>query len=189
MISKKAEKLSKDYRRRTLPEDLALAKVTSGEIRPGPYNILPVLCTMHRAKTSVYVLLSSFLLRIPDDKHMGVMNWLLPYNERTALTVCKLLVSLGWDGRVWPDDAGWPTGTEADGLRQVLKGQNLTATLTFPPDPKNGNFCLRQEVLRSNADFALCPDVDDGAREPTPEHLEKLRQLAIDPSIFGMGGL
>ncbi len=190
MLSKRAEKAAKEYSKRTPREDLCLAKVTSGDqVRPGPYNLLPILGSVHKGRNQAFVLITTFLLRIADDAHVGVMNWVLPFNERTERTVAKLLVSLGWDGRVWPEEPGWPgTDTkESHGLRSLLAGQNLLATLTFPPDGENGNAIVRQEVLRTSANFPLCPDVpEDEGKEPTPEQIAKLRKLAEDPeTIFG----
>jgi hypothetical protein len=190
MLSKKAEKAAKEYTRKTPNEDWCLARVVSGDaVKPGPYNILPIMGTMHQGKKTAFVHLSCFLLRVTDDEHAGVMNWILPFNPRTEQSVGSLLVSLGWDGRVWPDEPGWPEGKEAVGLRELLKGANLLATMTFPPDPTNGNAILRQEVLRTSADFPLPPFAGSGTVEAKPEHLEKLRKLAEDPRIFGMGGL
>lgn len=191
MLTKKAEKAAKEYARKTKREDLCVAKVTSGDqVRPGPYNLLPIVCSVHKAKNGSFVLLTSFLLRISDEAHVGVMNWMLPFNERTETTVANLLASLGWDGRVWPEESGWPGDDtkEATGLRTLLKGQNLHSTLTFPPDPKNGNAILRQEVLRASADFPLSPDIEDGARVATLEMIERLRKMAEDPEkVFGTG--
>lgn len=191
MLTKKAEKAAKEYARKTPREDMCIARVTSGDqVRPGPYNLLPILASMHTVKEVKFVLLASFLLRIADEAHVGVMNWMLPFNERTEKTVAKLLVSLGWDGRVWPEEPGWPGDDtkEATGLRTLLKGQNLLATLTFPPDGENGNAILRQEILRGSADFPLSPHVEEGSKEPTPEMIEKLRKLAADPvPVFGAG--
>lgn len=192
MLTKRAERAAKEYAKRTPREDLCLAKVTSGDqVRPGPYNLLPILASLHKGKDQAFVLLTTFLLRIADDSHVGVMNWVLPYNERTEQSVAKLLVTLGWDGRVWPEEPGWPGETkEGTGLRQLLAGQNLLATLTFPPDGENGNATMRQEVLRTSANFPLCPEFDDVyGRDPTPEHIAKLRKLAEDPApTFGSGG-
>jgi len=194
MLTKKAEKAAKEYSRKTRREDLCLARVTSGDqVRPGPYNLLPVLGSMHKGKhDNSFVLITSFLLRISDEAHIGVMNWALPFNERTEKTIATLLASFGWDGRVWPEETGWPGDEtkEAAGLRALLKGQKLAATLTFPPDPDNGNAVLRQEILRTSADFPLSPEVTNGSKEATPEMIEKLRKLAEDPTaVFGSGVL
>lgn len=190
MLSKKAEKAAKEYARKTPPEDRALARVVSGdEVRPGPYNVLPVLGSMHKGKATTFIHLSTFLLRISDDAHVGVMNWVMPFNPRTEMTVVRLLASLGWDGRVWPAEEGWPGDSkEATGLRTLLANQNLTSTLTFPPDGDNGNRVVRQEILRTSADFPLSPEFEGPGVPPTAGMLDKLRKLAEDPTVFGMGG-
>lgn len=192
MLTKKAEKAAKDYARRTPPENRCVAKVTSGDqVRPGPYNLLPVICGIHKGKTTNFVLLTAFLLRISDDAHVGNLNWVLPLNTNTEVALTKLLVSLGWDGRVWPEEPGWPGegSKEAEGLQALVKGQNLHGTMTFPPDPENGNATLRQDILRTSADFPLSPELEEGVGvEPSPEMVEKLRKLAADPqAFFGVG--
>lgn len=190
MLTKKAERAAKEYVKRTPREDLATAKVVGGDaVKPGPYNILPIMCSLHRGKQTSFVHIACFLLRVTDDEHVGVMNWVLPFNPRTETQVANLLASLGWDGRVWPDEPGWPEGKEAAGLKALLAGSNIQATLTFPPDAENGNAMLRQWVLRTSADFPLPPEVEGGGKEATPEQMEKLRKLAIDPTCFGMGGM
>jgi hypothetical protein len=190
MLTKRAEKAAKDYARKTPREDLCLAKVTSGDaVKPGPHNVLPVLCSMHKTQAGgIYLLLTSFLLRIADESNVGTLHWMLPWNERTETVVSTLLASFGWDGRVWPEESGWPgEGTqEAKGLKELLRGANLHATLTFPPDANDGNAVLRQDVLRTSADFPLSPEVEGGAKPASPEMIEKLRKLAEDPvAAFG----
>ena len=186
MISKKAEKFVKEYVKRTPKEDLALARVTNSlHVRVGPYSLLPILCTMDLTQAGVVVFMTCFLLRPSDDKHMGVVDWLIPFNERTEQTVARLLVGLGWDSRVWPDDEGWPgQGDEAQGLRTLLASPGLRATLTFPPAANGQNATLRQEVLKVSSEFFMPPGISNADVEVTPEHLEKLRTLAADTSIF-----
>jgi hypothetical protein len=190
MLSKKPEKAAKEYARKTPPEDRALARVVSGDqVRPGPYNVLPILGSLHKGKNTAFVHLSTFLLRIADDEHVGVMNWVLPFNIRTEKSIVRLLASLGWDGRVWPADEGWPGDTkEARGLRELLRGQNLLSTLTFPPDGENGNRVMRLDVLRTSGEFPLSPEFGEGGIPPQSGMLDKLRELANDPCVFGMGG-
>jgi hypothetical protein len=185
MISKKFEKMVKEYVKRTPKEDLSFGKIANGgTVTPGPYNFLPVLCTMAGPVTERVVLITCFLLRIVDDKHVGVLDWILPWNPRTEAGIARLLVGFGWDGRVWPDEEGWPgTDIEGNGLRTILSASGLRATLTFPPSADGSNRTLRQEVLKMSSAFPLCPDVHNDIVVP-PEHLEKLRKLMEDPSIF-----
>lgn len=190
MLTKKAEKAAKDYARRTPRENLCVAKVTSGDqVKPGPYDLMPVICGVHKGQTTNFVVMTAFLLRIADGTQVGVLNWVLPFNPSTEATIAKLLVSLGWDGRVWPEEPGWPTGKEAEGLQSLVKGQNLHGTMTFPPNAENGNATLRQDILRTSANFPLSPELADGVGvEPSPEIIEKLRKVAADPeTYFGLG--
>ena len=178
----------KEYVKRTPKADLTYGRVSNGGVvTPGPYNFLPVMCTMDSSETAIVqkvVLITCFLLRIADDKHVGVLDWIIPWNPRTEATAAKLLVGFGWDGRVWPDDEGWPGNEqEGTGLRTLLSASGFRATLTFPPASDGSNRTLRQEVLRSSQAFPLCPEVHNDI-VVTPEHIEKLRTLMEDTSIF-----
>jgi len=185
MISKRAEKAAKAYIKRTPKEDLAIAQVSNGKnVHPGPYNLLPIMCTMDQSSNGVVVFLTCFLLRVQDDAHVGIMDWLLPFNERTEATVAKLIVALGWDNRIWPDEPGWPgVGTEATGLHALLSGAGLRATLTFPPDATGANVTFRHEILKVSTEFALCPEIETDV-VPTEAQFAKLHELAKDPSLF-----
>ena len=187
MITKKDEAATKAYLKTTEPRDVAYGHVigSNPDIHPGPYRLLPVLGWLRREKGSVYLALSCLMLRVFDDKHMGTMGWNLPLNERTEKAVCGVLTSLGWDGRIWPTDPGWPDGLkDATGLKVLLVESKLFASFVFPPVDQ-GSRVLRITVLKSNTDFPLSPEVPaDDFVVPTEAQLEKLRALAADTSVF-----
>ena len=164
MLTKKALNASKAYVQNTDPRDVAVASVigNNGNMQSGPFRLLPVLGWLRRdpqART-LGVSLSCLLLRIYDDKQVGTLGWHVPINERTEMTACGLLTSLGWDGRIWPLDSGWPDGAKQEeaGLSQLLLESSLFATFVFPPEPK-GSRVLRIEVTRTSGDFPLSPEV------------------------------
>lgn len=183
---------SKAYLKNTDPRDVAYGCVVGGssiDFHPGPFRLLPVLGWMQKNKDStLMVRLSCLLLRVYDDKQMGTLGWHLPVNERTEATVCRILTSFGWDGRLWPIDPGWPDGAsggkEATGLKQLLLESRLFATFIFPPEPQ-GSRVLRIEVIKTAGDFPLAPEFPvDELVEPTDEIKIKFRKLMVEPEVF-----
>jgi hypothetical protein len=187
VLTKKAETAIKAYVKNTDPRDLAYGRVIGGyaDAHAGPFRLLPVLGHLRLEFGVTILALSTILLRTFDDKHMGTLGWNLPVNERTEKRVCGLLTSFGWDGRIWPFDAGWPDGlTEETGLRVLLKDARILGTFVFPPEPQ-GNRVLRVEVQKLSNDFPLSPEIPpEDYIEPTEAQLEKFRQLVAEPSVF-----
>jgi hypothetical protein len=189
VLTKKALNSAKAYVKRTDPRDVAVAGIIGTpdkDTHPGPFRLMPVVGYMRRdpQKRTLAVSLSCQLFRVYDDKPMGTLGWLIPVNERTERTVCGLLTSLGWDGRIWPVDPGWPDGKEAVGLTQLLMESRLFATFVFPPEPK-GSRVIRVEVPKTLGDFPLSPEVPaDDFVEPTEEMMSKFRRLIAEPELF-----
>lgn len=187
MITKKAEAAIKQYVKTTDPRDVCHAQVVGYERKAqlGPFRLMPVIGYPRTEHGVSIIALSCIMLRVYDDRHMGTLGWNLPFNERTERTICGLLTSLGWDGRVWPFDAGWPDDTpEATGLHVLLIDSQVNATLVFPPEER-GSRVLRVEVQKLSGDFALAPVVPaEDYIEPTEENLAKLRQIVADADMF-----
>lgn len=187
MLTKKDEAATKAYLKKTPPRDVAHAHVIgpSKDTHPGPYRILPVLGWVRSVHGTAHLSLSCLMLRVYDDKQVGTLGWSIPLNERTLQGACGLLTSLGWDGRVWPVEPGWPDGLKDEqGLRVLLAESRVFATFVFPPIDQ-GSRVLKVIISKTTAPFPLSPEVPaDDFIGPTEAQLEKLAALAADPSIF-----
>ena len=187
MLTKKQERRLKDYVRATPKEQLAYAHVTSTEkVRSGLYRFMPLIGCTRPKEGQVYLHLSGVLLRPFESKHEGTMSWYAPLSDESLVPLAELLVALGWDGRVWPNDAGWPDGDdrEAAGLEQLLKEGHLDASMVFPPDPKKGSKVIN--VLVGGSDpFPMPLDLEQGDRALVPSSiLDRLQALMADPGVF-----
>lgn len=186
MLTKKAEAAVKTYLRTTDPRDVAYASVVGRcEGGVGPYRIFPLLAYVKEEFGHKFLTLSCIMLRMVGDKHVGVLGWNIPLNERTLKQACGLLTSLGWDGRAWPLDPGWPDDSEeAAGLRVMLTDAKVFATFTFPPSPK-GSIVIQVNVLKLASNFPLPPILAEGSYlEPTKEQLEAFAKFVAQPDLF-----
>lgn len=187
MLSKKADAAIRSYVKNSDKRDIAYAKVigSAPEAHPGPCRILPVIGWIRVEHGHPFLTLSCIMLKVLDDRHLGTLSWNIPLNPRTERTAATLLASLGWDGRVWPQDRGWPDGlAEETGLHTLLNDAQIGATMTFPPKAQ-GSLVLRVEVAKMSNDFPLNPEVPaEDRREPTDELVDRLHQLTAEPETF-----
>lgn len=188
MLTKKAEAALKQYVKSTDPRDLARGRIIGADpdAHPGPFRLLPVLGWLRPQEKYLFLALSTIMLRVYDDRHMGTLGWSIPITERTERKVCGLLTSFGWDGRIWPQDPGWPDDapTELAGLQPLLRDARLISTFVFPPEVQ-GSRVLRVDVSKISTDFPLpyeCPSAD--YEEPTEQQWDKFKALCQDPSMF-----
>ena len=184
MITKKIEKAVKEYMRLTAPANQAFGFFGGGRENPsaGQFRILPLVSYPFKGR----LMIQSCLLRTYEDKQIGVLDWSLPVNETTLPAVLGVLAALGWDGRYWPEDPGWPDTEpkEAEGLKGLLIKTGIPGTLVFPPHDEKGSRVLQINVLKTNGDkFPLPMMVAESDRvEPTPEMEAKLRTImALSP--------
>lgn len=166
---------------------LPVGTVLSNPIR-GDFLALPLFgWVAQRAKVETpLVMLVTLLIRsLEDPRPRGSLQIELPVETETELATLAALERFGWDGRVWPVDDGWPTGSEADEEQvTTLMAQSkiLRATMTFPPGA-NGICAQPVSVQRSQGPF-LMPPLPEYTGEVNQAKLTRLRQLCENPRIF-----
>ena len=132
------------------------------------------------------VLLVVLLMRSAEDPiPRGTLRIELPVIPETELATLAALERFGWDGRVWPVDEGWPTGSEDDegNILTLMEQAAVRATLTFPPKPDQGVAVQPVTVTRSRGPF-LMPALPAPEGEPDPVKLIRFRQLCENPRVF-----
>lgn len=187
MLTKKQEKTLKEYERLTPRENLAYGSLTSSNPKPGTYRFMPLLGHISVYSGQTYLIIQGILLLTYQDKHAGTISWTIPLNKGTKEEGLALLAALGWDGRVWPDDAGWPDGDqhEATGLERLLYESYIDASLVFPPHPERGSRVIRVLVSKSNGRFPMPIQLEEeDLVAVTPELRSRFDVLVADPSIF-----
>lgn len=195
MLTDKQEKQLKRYLRETPPEDVAYGWVTeiNRQFSPGMYRILPLLARLaalqNEEQKPDHLIVYGSVLKVYDTDHLGDVSWKVPLTPRMIPEALRLLAALGWNGKVWPRDGGWPDQpNEIRGLQRLLREIGLTNTLSFPPDAKLGNRVLRFMMPKRNALFPLPINLsEEDVVEVTPELEEEFRRLMESPdSLFGV---
>ncbi len=167
---------------RTLPTGTILSNPIKGE-----FLALPLFgWVAKRSKTETpLVMLALLLMRSSEDPTpRGTLQVELPILPETELATVAALERFGWDGRVWPIDEGWPTGSEDDEgtILTLMEQATLRATLTFPPG-KEGVALQKVDVQRAMGPF-LMPPLPAPEGEVNQAKLERLRQLCENPRVF-----
>ena len=187
MLTKKQDKALKDYMRTTLPENVAYAKLTSRNTKPGVYRFLPIISYLTPYKGRTHLVINGILVTSAQDTHGGTLVWDIPLTDATREDALALLVALGWTGRVWPCDPGWPDDDkdEMEGMSRVLYDSYLDASLVFPPHPEQGCRVIRVHVLKGTVRFPLPLWVEDEDRvEVTPEVRARFAEILATPYVF-----
>ncbi len=154
----------------------------------GTFSALPIFGYVAlREKTNVpLVMLTVLLLRGEEGKDLrphGAMKIELPVYPETEDVIVHTLDKLGWDGRVWPNDDGWPTGEPQEGeISNMMDSAKLRATMTFPPKPE-GVATMSVDVQRARGPF-LMPPLEQPEGEVDATKRDKLRHLCETPQVF-----
>jgi hypothetical protein len=120
---------------------------------------------------------------LEDPMPRGTLEITLPVLPENEAAVVAALARFGWDGRVWPTEEGWPTGTqEESNIRELMRQAKLKATLTFPSDD-SGAMAQQVTVSRAAGPF-LMPPLPQPEGEVDAAKLERLRGLCADPSTM-----
>jgi hypothetical protein len=166
---------------------LPAGKVLTAPIK-GEFLSIPRLCWVSlRAKTQTPLVMLRLLVfkSLEDPQIRGTLEIELPVYEETEESTLAALERYGWDGRVWPRDEGWPTGSEFDEmmLKSDLEGAGLGASLVFPPSTDSGVAAQPVTVSRARGRF-LMPPLNPPTRELDPIRLETFRALCKNPKLF-----
>lgn len=160
---------------------LPVGKVTSAPVK-GQFQALPVLAWISLRKASEVRLMMLALLLLRENKIHGMLQMEIPVYSETEAAIVATLQRLGWDGRVWPEDAGWPTGSDDEGsLQHFLSQANLASSLVFPPS-EGGNATLAVSVERAKGNFFMPPLPSD--QDPDPNLLAKFKELCENFKVF-----
>lgn len=139
-----------------------------------------------RAKTEVPLVMIVLLLMRGTEEPVprGTLQLEIPVIPgENELAVVATLEQLGWDGRVWPTDDGWPDGTDdEDQVRTLMEQATLRATLTFPPHKDHGHATLPVDVQKAQGPF-LMPPLPQPEDPPSEALTAKLRQLCENPAM------
>lgn len=188
MLTNAQEKALREYVRQTPPSDVARGMMLTDGAKPGPYRLLPLMGYIGKRGETPYLIVQGLLLRTFDDRQVGMLSWTIPLTDATQPAALDLLVGLGWDGRLWPNDAGWPDGDprEAEGLRKLLRECRLDASLVFPPVEGLGCRTIRVLVAKKGGEpFPMPPALSEEDRvEVGPGLADKFAALVADPSVF-----
>lgn len=166
---------------------LPVGQVISNPVK-GDFLALPLFgWVAKRAQTETPLVMVVVLLMrsVEDPRPRGTLQIEMPVIEgETELPTLAALERFGWDGRVWPIDDGWPTGSEADeeNITSLMEQAKLRATMTFPPG-EEGVQAQTVSVQRAQGPF-LMPPLDAPEGEVDPLKLQRLRQLCENPRVF-----
>jgi len=164
----------------------------------GEHTALPLFAWVsvrERTQTPLLMLLT-LLLDETVAELKGSLQIEVPLMPETEPAALCLLDRLGWNGKVWPHEAGWPTGSgENEAQIKELMGQTgLKAAMVFPPIDNGNTATMPVNVQRARGPFLMPPLVVEEAyllrynKEPKdPEDEEKIlyfRQLCANPSVF-----
>lgn len=131
------------------------------------------------------IIVASLLMRsLTNMKARATFKLELPIYPETEVATLAVLERFGWDGRIWPRDAGWPTGTGQDeeNILALMNAAGLVSTLTFSPQDK-GILAQPVHVARAQGPF-LMPPFAAPDEPPSEEKMALLRKLYGEPEIF-----
>jgi hypothetical protein len=165
---------------------LPVGQIVSQPVK-GDFLTLPLLGWVSvRAKTETPLVMLALVLfkSVEDPSPRGTLNIELPVLPETEMATVAALERYGWDGRVWPGDDGWPTGSEQDeaNMKAMLDAASLKATLVFPAGDA-GNPAQSVSVQRARGPF-LMPPLPTPETDPSVHLVERLREICKSPGMF-----
>ncbi len=123
------------FSRELSPEDLPIWRVADGNVPVGEeYEHLPLMACVRRDGKGISHL--HILLLVLDTEQAPLGTVLCSQQLSSPLGriyAASFLAMLGWDGRIWPKDPGYPTDTGMEqGVRDAMGAINAKAAMVFP---------------------------------------------------------
>lgn len=166
---------------------LPVGKVLSAPVK-GKFLSLPLFGWVgirEKENTPLVMLVLMLFRSVEDPEPRGTIQVELPVMEDTELATLDALERFGWDGRIWPEEDGWPEAgsDDAENLMALLEQSgNLKNTFVFPPRDE-GSVAIEVDVQRARGPF-LMPPLSKPENPPDEGRLKRLRELCADPVIF-----
>jgi hypothetical protein len=162
---------------------LPVGKVVSTPVK-GVFLGLPLMGWISLRKNSEVRLLMLALLLIRDGGVKGILHVEIPIYPETERDALWMLQSFGWDGRIWPTDPGWPTGTEDEANHtHFLEQSGLVASFVFPPVAGGAHATMNVDIQRAKGNFFM-PPLPEAAEEPDPKLAARFQELCQDFKVF-----
>jgi hypothetical protein len=162
---------------------LPVGKVVSSPVK-GEFMGLPLMGWVSLRKNSEVRLLMLALLLIREGGVKGILHVEIPIYPETETNAVWLLQSFGWDGRTWPTDPGWPTGTDDEANhKHFLEQSGLVASLVFPPVEGGSHATMNVDIQRAKGNFFM-PPLPEAAEEPDPKLVARFQELCQNFKVF-----
>jgi len=165
---------------------LPTGEIVSDPVK-GDFLAIPLFgwVSLRKKTDTPLVMLTVLLIKsLEEPMPQGTLRIELPVLEETEAAVVAALERFGWDGRVWPVDDGWPSGSEDDETQviELMSKAGLRATMTFPPG-EQGIQAQPVSVQRARGPF-LMPPLPEPEKAPNPVIVEKLQHLCQNHKLF-----
>jgi hypothetical protein len=161
---------------------LPTGKVVSSPVN-GEFQALPMLGWISLRKTTEVRLLMLAFLLLREGKVRGMLHIEFPLYPETERNTLGMLQMFGWDGRIWPKDEGWPTGSDdEESHKHFLMDTGLEASLIFPPG-SGGNATMPVNVSRAKGPFFM-PPLPEAEVDPDPKLMARFKELCQDIRVF-----
>jgi hypothetical protein len=161
---------------------LPVGKVVTSPVK-GEFLALPMFGWISLRKNSEIrlLMLAVFLLR--EAKISGMLHIEFPVYPETERDTVWMLQEFGWDGRVWPQDEGWPTGSGDEEDHRYMLGQvALAGSLVFPPK-SGGHPAMNVSVERARGNFFM-PPLPEAKEDPDEKLVARFRDLCQNYKVF-----
>jgi hypothetical protein len=167
---------------RKLPVGTVLSEPIKGE-----FLCLPLfgwVAVRQTTDTPLVMLVVMLFPSIEDPAPRGTLQLELPVFPETELATVAALDRFGWDGRIWPEEEGWPPDGSDDekNLLELLGQSGLANTLVFPTGDE-GSAAQSVSVQRARGPF-LMPPLPTPEGDIDPWKRERLRRLCDNPRLF-----
>lgn len=174
---------------------LPVGRVASEPIK-GSFQALPIfgwLSVVKRdvprgsltsAGTQVILGIATLILdSVQSAQPKGTFCIEIPVLPETQDSIVAYLERLGWDGRIWPRDSGWPDGSDTDveQLTSLMLDSNLTNIIVFSPG-EHGVPTVAIDIQKARGPFYMPPLPQVPVTDQ--DKALKFEALVADPTVF-----